>query len=282
LSYQCKFIIKLVYNNPLMNTFRGKMHYLFKLATFDEQYSAEGRLMLLGFTNIYFLEDDENLLLGAYHEQRVEIDFLEIIKVEQTPEINWEQEWADHAEHYKEGKFSYPLANGKELLMEPGAGFGDLSHPTTILMIKALEEKIDESEVIDLGAGSGVLSIAASLLGAKHVWGIEIDQQALKHCDTNKELNKISNINFSQFLPKKCEKLNSPIILMNMTLGDQRSLFESNPDIKKIPGTWIVSGILEDQLETLEKELIEKHKMEKHIFLIHIKMYFLMLEFKTY
>ena len=234
------------------------MHYLFRISSYEDQFSAEGRLMMLGFTNIYLLEEEESLILGAYHDEEIEVNFLELIKMEPTPQINWEQEWESHAEHYKEGKFCYPLANGKELIMEPGAGFGDLSHPTTILMIKALEKHIDNSEVIDLGAGSGVLSIAASLLGAKQVWGIEIDEESLNHCEKNKELNKTENITFSKYLPKECEKLNSPLILMNMTLGDQKSLYKSNPDIKKIPGTWIVSGILDDQLETLEKEFNQK------------------------
>ncbi|MDN3504675.1 MAG: 50S ribosomal protein L11 methyltransferase [Rhabdochlamydiaceae bacterium] len=234
------------------------MHYLFRLSSYEQQFSAEGQLLLLGFTNIYIVEEEANILLGAYHDEIVEIDFLELIKVENQPEIDWEQQWSDHAEHYIDGAFSYELTNGKKLLMEPGAGFGDLSHPTTILMIQALETYVLDKEVIDLGAGSGVLSLASSLLGAKRIFGIEIDKLGLSHCEVNKKLNQISNIEFSQYLPKECETLKSPIILMNMTLGDQNCLFSANPSIRKIPGTWIVSGILENQVDQLERAFDKK------------------------
>lgn len=72
------------------------------------------------------------------------------------------------------------------LHIEPGLAFGTGSHPTTKLCLETLEKYIDEnSTVLDIGCGSGILSIASLLLGAKSAFGVDIDSLAVKTAAAN-------------------------------------------------------------------------------------------------
>lgn len=82
-------------------------------------------------------------------------------------------------------------AGGRRVLnIEPGLAFGTGSHPTTKLCLETLEKYIDEnSTVLDIGCGSGILSIAALLLGAKSAFGVDIDRLAVKTALANAKEN---------------------------------------------------------------------------------------------
>ena len=82
-------------------------------------------------------------------------------------------------------------AKGRLILdIEPGLAFGTGSHPTTRLCLEMLEEYVnDESTVLDIGCGSGILSIAALLLGAKSAFGTDIDELAVKTALENAKKN---------------------------------------------------------------------------------------------
>lgn len=158
-------------------------------------------------------------------------------------EIDWVQQWSLFAENFRDGKAHIDLG-GKTLLLIPGAGFGDLSHPTTRLMIDLLKQHLHQQSVIDIGTGSGILALAALVLGAKSAIGIDIDPAAIKHAKQNAKLNRLKAV-FAKTLPKTTPK--DQIILMNMILSEQRQVEHArlNPFAK----LWIVSGILETQRE---------------------------------
>lgn len=82
-------------------------------------------------------------------------------------------------------------ANGRKVLhIEPGLAFGTGSHPTTKLCLETLERYVfPSSTVLDIGCGSGILSIAAMLLGAKSAFGVDIDKLAVKTALENAEKN---------------------------------------------------------------------------------------------
>lgn len=78
--------------------------------------------------------------------------------------------------------------------LDPGLAFGTGSHPTTILSLLALEKYVNkEQTIIDIGSGSGILSIAAILLGAREVIAIDNDQQAVKSTKQNALLNDVND-----------------------------------------------------------------------------------------
>ncbi len=176
-------------------------------------------------------------------------------------EIDWIGQWALFAKNFKEGKAHIKVGE-KTLLLIPGPGFGDLSHPTTALMMKMMKKYVPQESIVDIGTGSGILALAALLLKARSAIGIDIDQGALKHARKNAKLNHLK-ATFSKSLPKTLPKKN--IFLMNMIFAEQK---EFAPDrLNSFAKLWIVSGILSSQKEAYLAQaaqwnwrLISQHK----------------------
>lgn len=112
-------------------------------------------------------------------------------------EINYATEWERHAPCFKEGKAHVHLQNGSSIELIPGAGFGDLSHPTTGLILELMAKHVQNQRVVDIGSGSGILSLAAKKLGAKEVFGIDIEINAVFHARENARINQLDKkVNF--------------------------------------------------------------------------------------
>ena len=102
------------------------------------------------------------------------------------PETNWEESWKDNYPPQPIGEKLIvvpcwnPEANGRiPVILDPGLTFGTGAHPSTQMCMEFMEELVKEGmEVIDLGSGSGILSIAALRLGAKTAVGVDIDPKA--------------------------------------------------------------------------------------------------------
>ena len=162
--------------------------------------------------------------------------------------IDWEKQWADFAPHFQNGLAHIDL-EGKTLLLKPGAGFGDLSHPTTRPVMKLMGPYLKDKIVFDIGCGSGILSLAAALLGAKQVYGIDIDDEAIKHSQENAALNDVeSHVLFSKGLDPAWVPKEPFLIVMNMIESEQRLAWEAVKVLHKGPATLIVSGLLSAQI----------------------------------
>ncbi|MCB1109748.1 MAG: 50S ribosomal protein L11 methyltransferase [Chlamydiia bacterium] len=153
--------------------------------------------------------------------------------------IDWEKQWELHAPNFLNGYAHVSLQEfgsvDQAFRMMSGPGFGDLSHPTTRIMLTLMPHTIDQP-VIDVGCGSGVLSLAAKLSGAPEVYGIDIDDAAIAHAKRNAELNQL-NCTFSTVLPLVPS---NPLILMNMISSEQRHAWEALPNFRGVE--LIVSG----------------------------------------
>ncbi|MET3699296.1 [LSU ribosomal protein L11P]-lysine N-methyltransferase [Bacillus oleivorans] len=91
----------------------------------------------------------------------------------------------------------YTPVSSDELIIEldPGMAFGTGTHPTTVMCIQALERTVKPGDtVIDVGTGSGVLSVAAALLGSKQVLALDLDEVAVQSAILNTKLNKVHEI----------------------------------------------------------------------------------------
>lgn len=163
--------------------------------------------------------------------------------------IDWEEIWKIHSPYYKDGKFELELKNGKKILFLPGPAFGDGSHPTTNLVLEELQDLVAGKVVVDLGAGSGVLSLAASKYGAKEVYALEIDPLATKSMEQNIALNKISNIKVNK-RPQDFD-----ILLLNMISSEQEIALKSHPYLLQENKTCVISGILKNEIESTKKRL---------------------------
>lgn len=161
------------------------------------------------------------------------------------PEIDWEEQWALHAPGYRDGYvWIYLNEFGcarvvQPVCLQPGPGFGDLSHPTTHLMLQMMSKHVGQRNVLDIGCGSGILSICAAAMGAKTVLGIDIDPSAVEHSKVNARLNKMEKrIEFG--LPAKVNMPSDPLVLMNMIWSEQKEAWHSLPDYS---GECLLSGI---------------------------------------
>lgn len=177
--------------------------------------------------------------------------------------IDWETIWQIHAPHFSNGESNIPLPNGKVLRLKAGPGFGDLSHPTTSLCLSLLKKNM--LTCIDIGTGSGILAIAAALLGAKRVFAYEIDPPSIKHARENIALNNLEQI--ITLNPKK-PPLKFDQLTLNMISSEQEVALNSYPFVNTCPHYRIVSGILDEHedayLETFHhgKQIVRKQQKE--------------------
>jgi len=126
----------------------------------------------------------------------------------------------------------------------PGEGFGDFSHETTRLALKMMSPYVKGNTVIDIGCGSGILSLAAALLGAHQVYGIDVDPLALEHSRRNLKINRLEKaVHFSERVPPLSLK-KPPLIVMNMIPPEQEVAWKSQINIHSLPKHLITSGVL--------------------------------------
>lgn len=155
--------------------------------------------------------------------------------------VNWHEQWALFAQNFHNGKAHISLApynSPRTLRLLPGPGFGDLSHPTTNLMLELMHPHIANQPVLDIGSGSGILSLAALLLGARSAHGIDIDPEAISHAQANAQLNNLP-ATYSLTPPAN---LSPSILLLNMILPEQIQVHP--PAFNSHARLWITSGIL--------------------------------------
>ena len=158
----------------------------------DEEFQAE----LQGLSRIkLYLEVDGNeekqllklqkVLDALKKRTKKNLGSLEISS-QLLPETNWEESWKDNYPPQPIGEKLIvvpcwnPEANGRiPVILDPGLTFGTGAHPSTQMCMEFMEELVESGmDVIDLGSGSGILSIAALRLGAKTAVGVDIDPKA--------------------------------------------------------------------------------------------------------
>jgi ribosomal protein L11 methyltransferase len=145
------------------------------------------------------------------------------------------------------------------MLLDPGLAFGTGTHPTTSLCLQWLDGKpLNNQTLVDYGCGSGILGIAALLLGARLVHGVDNDPQALTATADNCAKNQLDPSLFPVFLPETFNQAikNSTIkpvdgMMANILAGTLIELAEVLAlQVKK--GGWILlSGILRDQADAV-------------------------------
>ncbi|OEE64060.1 ribosomal protein L11 methyltransferase [Enterovibrio norvegicus FF-162] len=181
-------------------------------------------------------------------------------KIEQLEDKDWERAWMDNFKPMRFGQRLWvcpswcdaPDPDAVNIMLDPGLAFGTGTHPTTSLCLEWLDGlDLNGKTVIDFGCGSGILSLAALLLGAKKVIGIDIDPQALQASKDNAERNGVSD-RLELFLPKdQPENLQAEVVVANILAGPLREL---SPVIKSLmapQGKLAMSGVLEAQAESV-------------------------------
>lgn len=138
------------------------------------------------------------------------------------------------------------------LLLDPGLAFGTGTHPTTALCLEWLDRiELTNQLVIDYGCGSGILAIAAAKLGARQVWGVDIDPQALLASTLNAERNRVAD-RLSLASPENLPAMQADILLANIIAGPLIGLACKFSTLVRSGGTMALSGILTDQVDEVE------------------------------
>lgn len=147
------------------------------------------------------------------------------------------------------------------LSIDPGAAFGTGTHATTSMCLEALEKLVTpDITVLDIGSGSGILSIAAILLGAKDVVGVDIDPVAVKVAKENAEINGVdAATNF--ILGNLCDKISGKydIVCANIVADVIIGLLENVGDFMKDDALFICSGIIDIREDDVKAAFTRKN-----------------------
>ena len=190
---------------------------------------------------------------------------------QQIADQNWMEAWKKNYRPIPVGKrlvivpawLESPDPERVPIRIDPGMAFGTGTHPTTQLCLELLEaavEKVRPERVMDIGCGSGILSIAALKLGAGQVLGLDIDPQSVKNSRENAELNSIGEeLLLGQGSVAEVREggfpfRSAPLILVNILAPVIIRLFDAGlADLCEPGGALILSGILADQEERVAK-----------------------------
>lgn len=197
------------------------------------------------------------------------------LSLENLNEEDWANNWKQYFKPLEVGEKILILPEWETLpeqtertvfTVNPGMSFGTGSHNTTQLCIEELEQCITagKSSVLDLGCGSGILSIISLLLGAKDATAVDIDPNAVEIAYQNAARNGIStdiyrafagNILTDDTLIQKIAEKSYDVVVANIVADVILALAEIVPDFLKSGGTYITSGIIADRKE----EVIERY-----------------------
>ena len=199
------------------------------------------------------LQHIESCLKGI--DYRCESEILE--------EQNWTRTWMDHFHAMAFGKRLWvvplhiepPDPQAVNLRLDPGLAFGTGTHPTTSLCLRWLDSNItDQGTLLDYGCGSGILAIAACMLGVKQADGVDIDPQALSATQDNAEVNQVSQ-QIHCYLPDEYNRQHThtqyDIVMANILSGPLAELAPTLAAHCRSGGDIVLSGILEEQAQNV-------------------------------
>ncbi|MFP7221985.1 50S ribosomal protein L11 methyltransferase [Priestia filamentosa] len=153
----------------------------------------------------------------------------------------------------------YEPVSTDELIIEldPGMAFGTGTHPTTVMSLQALEATVQKGDtVIDVGTGSGVLSIGAALLEASHVRAYDLDEVAVKSARENTELNSVNKVvTVGQNNLLNGVEGQADIIVANILAEIIVRFVDDAYKLVKNGGTFITSGIIMNKKEEVKEAL---------------------------
>jgi ribosomal protein L11 methyltransferase len=180
---------------------------------------------------------------------------------EQLEDKDWEREWMSHYQPIQCGEKLWICPSWREppdpaavnLLLDPGLAFGTGTHPTTFLCLQWLaREPLAGKRAIDFGCGSGILGIAALLLGAESAMGTDIDPQALIASRDNALRNAIAPERFPVFLPDQLPREAADVVLANILAGPLVQLAPQLIELTRVGGRLCLSGVLASQAEQVK------------------------------
>ena len=216
----------------------------------------------------FLLETVEEIKLAINNLQNFNIDLgHNHVTVQEVDEEDWATAWKKYYHPVKiSNRFTivptwedYERVNTDELIIEldPGMAFGTGTHPTTVMCLQALEKTVQKGiSVIDVGTGSGVLSIGAAKLGAASIHALDLDEVAVQSAKENIALNKVNNIvqvTHGNLLDNVNEQ--ADIVVANILAEIIMTFTNDAYSIVKNGGLFITSGIIATKKDDVRHSL---------------------------
>ena len=190
-------------------------------------------------------------------------------RVEILEDKDWEREWMTHYQPMQFGQSFWvcpswlepPDPDATTMLLDPGLAFGTGTHPTTALCLTELAKmKLSRTHIVDYGCGSGILAVAALLLGATEALAVDNDPQALVATKDNGERNNIEPSSLAVFLPEHVDFEHhmgkADVVIANILAGPLTGLSETLLSLLKPGGNLLLSGLLEKQASGLREHYL--------------------------
>jgi ribosomal protein L11 methyltransferase len=192
------------------------------------------------------------------------------LQVQRLREADWANAWKEYFFVHRVGERTVivpswrqadyePRADDVVLLLDPGMAFGTGLHPTTRLCLRAVEECVRPGmRVLDVGAGSGILAIAAARLGASAVEAVEIEPVAAGVCQQNVERNGVPDVvHVTSGTLSSAPRERYDLILANITIATLLQLHPLLAEHLSTNGVAVLSGVLAERADELLAALLE-------------------------
>ena len=229
-------------------------------------------VIVKGYINELNFDDGTFTRFKAELEQLGQnINIGEFFKIETTTikDSDWENSWKDYFDILNIGeKFvivptwrEYENEENKYVInIDPGMAFGTGGHETTSLCIKNLEKYVKPHDnIIDVGCGSGILSIAASYLTDGEIKAVDLDKLAVDVSHENFALNNLENritVEEASLLTKETKKYN--VIVANILAHIIELMLDDAYKLLEDGGYYITSGIIKDKKDELLEKMLKR------------------------
>lgn len=227
-----------------------------KIDLIDEELLAKDRS--IGIVHIYISPEENPQEAVSFIKERLTTENISFeIELANCAREDWENNWKQYFKPIKVGNkmLIRPVwiddydADGRVVLnLEPGIAFGTGTHETTRLCLEALENYITtETHMLDVGCGSGILSVAGMLLGAKDVTGVDIDKLAVKVAVENGKLNSLEYPSYNMIVGNLIDRVSGKFSVVTANIVAD-AIIMLTPDVKKFlaeDAVYIVSGIID-------------------------------------
>lgn len=237
----------------------------------DEELLRKDRTKAM--VHVYISPEESPAEAVAFLSERYRAEGIEhTISTASCVEEDWINNWKKYFKPIAVGKKllirpmweeEYEAGERKVLHLEPGLAFGTGTHETTRLCMELLEETVRPGmEVLDVGCGSGILSVAALLLGAEKAVGVDIDPLAVKTAVQNAQINHVAD-RFTGICGDLTEKVSGTyhVVVANIVAD---VIIALTKDIERFmyPDTvYLMSGIIDTRENDVQNALREKFRV---------------------
>ena len=233
-------------------------------------------------TGIYAQEDGEEIDVNAL-ETFIKAQLPDApLRSEFLDDQEWERTWMDAYEPIQIGNkywivpewMQAPEPDAVNIKLDPGLAFGTGNHASTFLCLQWLG-KVDVKDkiVIDYGCGSGILGVAALLLGAKKVYATDIDPQAVLATKQNAELNGVLDhlyVGLPEEFNAELGEQKADVFVANILAGPLMALAAEFATLIKPQGEFALAGIIEEQVDDVANvyseffDILDKEKRDEN------------------